>query len=103
MKSGTLVCGALAVTALGAVALSLLLGRSAPQPVPQRDLNSVEENVVAPRPRLPDPLELDRLDPKRLILYREQDLRQREEQEIREDLLKAIRKFESRPRRQWLQ
>ncbi len=101
MKAGKLVCASLAVSALGAVALSLLLGRSAPRPVPPRDLNSVEE-TVAPRPRLPDPLELDRLDPKRLILYREQDLRQREEQEIR-DLLKGLGKLESPPRRQWLQ
>jgi len=102
MKAGKLVCASLAVSALSAVALNLLLGRSAPRPVPQRDLTSAEENAVAPRPRLPDPLELDRLDPKRLILYREQDLRQREAPEIREDLLKAIRKFESAPRRQWL-
>ena len=101
MKSGTLVCGALAVTALGAVALSLLLGRPAQRPVPRHDLPSVGDNVVMPRPRLPDPLELDRLDPKRLILYREHDLRPREEPETHEHLLKAIRKFESAPRRQW--
>ena len=104
MRAGKLVCGLLAVSVL-AVAFSLLLVRSAPPSIPQRDLTSEEQDVVAPPPRLPDPLEADRLDPKRLILYRQQDLRQREGQEVHERLLKAIgsRKFEPPPRRQWLQ
>ena len=48
MKAAKLVCASLAVSALGAIPLSLLLVRSAPRPVPQRDLNSVEENRRAP-------------------------------------------------------
>jgi hypothetical protein len=104
MKAGKLVCGLLAIHIMGAVALSLLVWRSASQPVPQRVLTSTEQNVVVPRPRPPDPLEVNRPDPRRMILYTEHELRPYEEQEIR-DLLKALgsRQLESPPRRQWLQ
>jgi hypothetical protein len=102
MKAGKLVCGLLAIHVMGAVALSLLVWRSASQPVPQR-VTSTEQRVVEPRPRRPDPLEVDRPDPRRMILYREHELRGYEQQQIR-DLLKAFgsRQLESPPRRQWL-
>jgi hypothetical protein len=47
MKAGKLVCGLLAIHVMGAVALGLLVWRSASQPVPQRVLTSTEQIVVA--------------------------------------------------------
>jgi hypothetical protein len=101
MKAGKLVCGLLAIQVMGAVALGLLVWRSASQPVPQRVPTSTEQTVVAPPPRLPDPLEVNRPDPKRMILYSEHELRQYERQQNREDLSKALRSLhlKSPPRR----
>jgi hypothetical protein len=102
MKAGKLVCGLLAIHVMGAVILSLLVWHSASQPVPQRVLTSTEQSVVAPRPRLPEPVEVNRPDHRRMILYREPELRRYEGQQIHEDLSKVLRslQLESPPRRQ---
>jgi hypothetical protein len=101
--------------ALAAVIVALLLvDPCGPQAHPSRlfapdpcrtGLRATEQTGVVSRPYLSDPLEMNRADPKRMILYSDRDLRRREAQETLERLSKALAsgQLTSPPRRHWLQ